>query len=297
MSGILTSIKRTPYQSLSTFSILFFTLFLSLTILFSLTFLYGLLGYIESRPQVTVYFKPETNEADIFKMRDDLIASGKVSSAKYVSKNEAFTIYKNLNKDNPLLLEMVSADILPPSLEIYAVQPAYLPQIAEMLKNKPGVDEVNFQKVIIERLINLTNIIRKSTLIFFIFLTFNAIITLLTIGHFKIALKKDEIELLRYLGASQWYVKKPFVQEAIAFALTSTTIIYLIFLGIVFYLQPFINSYMRGVNNLGINFQIFQLTVWPLNITYLASLFVITALFGVVISTAATLFATQKYIK
>jgi len=297
MKDIIISIRRAPYQSLATFSNLFFTLFLSLIILFSLTFIYGLLGYIESRPQVTVYFKADTAESAIFKMRDDLIASGKVSSAKYISKTDAFKIYKDLNKDNPLLLEMVSADILPPSLEIYAVQPSYLPQIAEFLKNKPGVDEVNFQRAIIERLINLTNIIRKSTLVFFAFLTFNAIITLLTIGHFKIALKKDEIELLRYLGASQWYIKKPFIGEAVFFALASTGLIYLIFLGIIFYLQPFISSYMNGVSGLGIDFRIFQLTVWPLNLAYLAGLYIITVLFGIVISVVATLFATQKYIK
>ena len=191
MKDIFVSIIRTPYQSIASFSVLLFTLFLSIFVLFTLTFLYGLLGYVETRPQVTVYFKNQTSENDIFKIREELINSNKVLSIKYISKNDAFKIYKDLNKDNPILLEMVSADILPASLEIYAKKPVYLPEIAEMLKNRSGVDEVDFQKVIIERLINLTNTLKKGALIFFVFLIFNALVTLLAIGHFKIALKKD----------------------------------------------------------------------------------------------------------
>ncbi len=297
MNKILTSIRRTPFQSLATFSLLFFTLFLSIIIIFSLTFLYGVLGYIETRPQVTVYFKTQTAENDIFKIRDELTNSGKVLSVKYVSKNDAFKIYKELNKDNPLLLEMVSSDILPASLEVYAKKPEFLPEIANFLNSKPGVDEVNFQKIIIDRLINLTNIVKKSIFIFFAFLIFNAVITLLTIGHFKIALKKDEIELLRFLGATSFYVKKPFLAEGVFFGLTSSIVAFSIFSGILFYFYPFINSYMKGINNLSLNFNFYQLTVWPINPIFLIIIFFITTFFGISISTLATLLATKKYIK
>jgi len=136
MNQILTSIRRTPYQSLSAFLILFFTLFLSLMLFVSLTFLNSILSYLETKPQVTVYFQNKAPENQIFKVRDELMSSGKVLNIKYISKNEAFNIYKQLNKDNPLLLEMVSADILPPSLEIYAKKPIYLPEIAEYLKKR-----------------------------------------------------------------------------------------------------------------------------------------------------------------
>ena len=132
----------------------------------SLSFLYGLLGYVETKPQVTVYFQTNTHEGEIFKIRDKLMNSGKVMSIKYVSKEDAFKIYKQLNKDNPLLLEMVSADILPPSLEIYAKKPIYLPEIAEYLKKQGDIDEVQYEKDIVDKLLVLTNTIRKIALIF-----------------------------------------------------------------------------------------------------------------------------------
>ena len=104
MKEIWTSIRRTPYQSFSAFLILFFTLFLTLILFVSLTFLYGTLNYLETKPQVTVYFQNKTPENNIFKVRDELMSSGKVLNIKYISKNDAFNIYKQLNKDNPLLL-------------------------------------------------------------------------------------------------------------------------------------------------------------------------------------------------
>src|SRR5437762_10323603 len=108
MKEIWKSIRRTPYQTGAAFLVLFFTLLLSTTLFLALSFLYGLLGYVETRPQVTAYFQNKVSENDIFKIRSALVETGKVQSVKYVSKEDAFKIYKELNKDNPTLLEMVS---------------------------------------------------------------------------------------------------------------------------------------------------------------------------------------------
>ena len=118
---------------ISLFNFIFYP-FLSLILFVSLTFLYSTLSYLETKPQVTVYFQKKAPENQIFKVRDELMNSGKVLNIKYTNKNDAFKIYKQDNKDDPLLLEMISADILPPSLEIYAKKPVYLPEIAEYLK-------------------------------------------------------------------------------------------------------------------------------------------------------------------
>src|SRR3989339_576185 len=192
MREIISSIKRTPYQSLTAFLVLLLTLFLSLILFVSLSFINSGLSYLETRPQVTIYFQTKTPENNIFKVRDELSASGKVSSIKYISQKEAFNIYKDMNKDNPLLLEMVTSHILPPSLEVYAKKPSFLPEIAEFLNKQNGVDEVQYQKDVIDRLLTLTGILRKGSFVFFAYLLFMSIVVLTTTFLFKIALKKDE---------------------------------------------------------------------------------------------------------
>jgi len=297
MKSLLTNIRRTPYQSAAAFLALFLNLFLAVVILFSSSFIYGLLSYVETRPQVTVYFKTQTVSDDVFKMRDNLINSGKTLSVKYISQQDAYKTYQQLNKDNPLLLEMVSPAIFPASLEINAKKPVYLPQIAEFLKKQSGVDEVVFQKIIIDRLMTLTNLIKKTAIIFGVFLIVTTIIILFTITHFKVALKKEEIELLRLLGASRGYVKKPFLEEGLFFGFVSASVAFLLFLGIIFYINPFLSSYLSGADNLTIGWDFHQLAVWPLNGIFLAIIYGVTVFFGITISTLATLFATQKYIK
>lgn len=296
MNEIFTSIRRTPYQSFAAFLVLFFTLFLSTSFFILLSFLHGLLGYVETRPQVTVYFQQKASESDVYKLRDTLIASGKVVSAKYISKDAAFQIYKDLNKDKPVLLEMVSASILPASLEINAKRPEYLPEVAEYIKKQPGVDEVHFQKDIFDRLLSLTDILRKTTIVLFVFLVVMSMVVLSTTTLFKIALKKDEIELLRLLGATNGYIKKPFLVEGLFFGFTAATVTFAIIGGTVLYFNPFLTSYLQGISTLVIPVGSYPLTVWPLNPVFLAVTYGLAALFGMGIAFFASYLATEKYL-
>lgn len=297
MKEIWTSIRRTPYQSLSAFLILFFTLFLSLMLFVSLTFLNSILSYLETKPQVTVYFQTKTPETQIFKVRDELMSSGKVLSLKYISKNEAFNIYKQLNKDNPLLLEMVSADILPPSLEIYAKKPIFLPEIAEYLKKQGDIDEVQYEKDIIDKLLVLTNTIRKSALIFFSYLIIMSILVLTTMILFKIALKESEIILLRLIGATNSYIRKPYILESLFLGVVASILSFGVFTILALYFGVFLQSYLKGVGILSVDLWNYQLIVWPFNYIFFGIVFVSNLVFGAVIATVASYIATNKYLK
>ncbi len=298
MSELFKSIRRTPYQSLASLLILFFTLFLSL-FFFNLTaFFYGILSYIEAKPQVTVYFQTQTSEKDIFKIRDTVVKSGKTASVKYISKEEALKIYQELNKNNPLLLEMVSADILPASLEISTKKPEHLSEIAEYLKKTAGVDEVEFQKTIVDRLLLVTNVLRKTSMFIFVFLVLISFMVLMTTTAFKIALKKDEIELLRLLGASILDIRKPFLSEGVFFGFCGGTFAWSIFFIIFFYLQPFLNSYLYGIPRLPFyQFSHYNLYVWPPSLYYLALVYFLTIFFGMLIGFLGNYLSTSKYIK
>jgi cell division transport system permease protein len=282
---------------MAAFMVLFFTLFISTTLFMTLSFFDALLGYVETRPQVTVYFQTKADQTQILKVRDELMNTGKVSSVKYVSKEEAFQIYKQLNKDNPLLLDMVSSDILPPSLEIYAKKASYLSELATFLKTQPGVDEVHFQKDIVDRLLTLTNIMRKGTLLLFSFLIGMSVVVLTTTTLFKIALRKEEIELLRLLGASSFYIRKPFINEGLFFGLFANICSFLIIGGTLLYFSPFLNSYLRGIPTLNLNMFVYNAQVWPINIPFMAITFCLAAAFGMGIALVATFIATDKYLK
>lgn len=297
MNELLTSLRRTPYQTLTAFSVLFFTLFLTLILFVSLSFLHGLLAHLETKPQVTVYFQTKTSENHIFKIREELVNSGKVASIKYINQQEAYKIYRELNKDNPLLLEMVSSDILPPSLEVYAKKPLFLPEIAEYLKKQADIDEVQFQKDIFDSLLALTGTVRKISLIFFSYLIVMSIIVLTTTIMFKVTLKKDEIELQRLLGATNFHIQKPYLKEGILLGFAASVSSFIILTLIILYLNPFLNSYLKGISNLSLDLIFYQLTVWPINPIFMMIVFLLAFLFGSTISVISSLIATKKYLK
>jgi len=298
MNEILTSIKRTPYQSLASFLILFFTLFLSLFFFTITSFFNGVLSYVETKPQVTVYFDTKTKESDIITIQKTLTDSGKVSSVEYTSQQQALKIYKDLNRDNPLLLEMVSADILPASLGIFAKRPEYLSQIAEYLKKQPNVDDVEFQKQIVDKLLSITTLMRRGSLIIFATLLFISFVVLMTTAAFKIALKKDEIELMQLLGASKGYIRKPFIQEGLLFGTTSATIAFLLFYSVFFYFKPFLHTYLQGVSRLPFyGFGGLNIFVWPPSWSFIMLSYFVIFFFGTLIGFFGIYFATKKYIK
>ena len=241
-----------------------------------------MLSYVETRPQVIVYFNGNVKEDAILKIKGDLERSGRTSSVAYVSQKEALQIYKDLNKDNPLLLEMVSAQILPASLEVYAKKPEYLTDIANEFQNLDIVDEVNYQEVIVEKLVALTNILRQIAIGLFAMLVFISMTVLLTTTAFKISVKRDEIEVLRLIGASKWYIRKPFLAEGVLFGFVSGTLAFIIFYGFFFYVSPFLASYLAGIPPLAF-FELgwFNLFVYPPTLEFIALTYALVIIFGI----------------
>jgi cell division transport system permease protein len=296
MNDILTSLRRTPYQTFAAFSVLFITLLLSGLLFISLTFIQGLLNYVETRPRVIVYFQIKAEESEIKAVKEKIKNSGKASEIKYVSKAEAYNIYKQFTKNDPLLLEMTSADILPVSLEIDAKKPEDLPEIANLVKALPGVDEVQFQKDIVDNLLSLTNKIRQATIIFFAYLMFMSIIVLTTTTSFKIALKKDEINLLTLLGASKGYVRKPFILESVFLGLIATAVSSVVIVGLLLTMNTVLQGYFSGIPTLSMSLFGMPLQVWPFNIILALMTLLVTTLFSLAITLIASLTATNRYL-
>jgi len=171
------------------------------------------LHYFESKPQATVFFKDTAQLSEVDTLKTALNATGKIANIKYVSKEDALVIYKEQNKNDPLLLEMVNADILPASLEVSATDPRHLKELEPLMKEAVGVEEVIYQKDVVDTLVAWTNAVRLVGVILVALLSVDAILIIMTIIGMKVALKKDEVEILKLIGASKWYIQFPFLLE------------------------------------------------------------------------------------
>ena len=103
------NIRRSPYQALAAILIMTLTFLAVSFFVFLLAGSSTIINYFESKPQVTAFFKNEAKQADINTLGNQLKATGKVASIKFVSKEEALKIYREQNKNDPLLLDLVTA--------------------------------------------------------------------------------------------------------------------------------------------------------------------------------------------
>lgn len=236
------NIRRTPYQALVASMVMFLT-FLVLSVFLILAFgSQTILQYYESKPQAIAFFKDNTSRDDVEAIKNALLATGKVKSLKYVSKEEALAIYRERNKTNPTLLELVTANILPSSLEISAINPKDLEPIAAVLKLEPVVDEVVYPKDVIDTLSAGTEMIRLvgGAAVGFLII-FATLIILMVIG-FKIRIRRSEIEIMKLLGATNWFVRSPFIIEGIFYSILGAFLAWGVSYLILWYFSPLLKE-------------------------------------------------------
>lgn len=280
------NIRRTPYQAMAASMVMFLTF---LTILMFILIVLGsqkILQHVESKPQAIAFFKDNTQASDVRAIQNALLQTGKVTNLKYVSKEEALKIYQEKNKDKPLLVELVTASILPASLEISTTAPKDLEPLAQMLRREPVVDEVIVPVDVVENLAKYTSVIRTIGAGLVIFLiAFSLLIILMIIG-FKIRLKRTEIEIMKLLGASTWFIRAPFMLEGITYGIIGATVAWIVSYLILWYLTPFVQGWLQN-----------ELTLLPASPLLMLLLLLISLTVALFIGFLGSYGALRRYLK
>lgn len=237
-------IRRSPYQSMAAILSMFLTMLLAGLFFLATGSSILVLQYFESKPQITVFFTDSATEEDAVNLQKTLEGTQKVAATKYVSKEDALVIYREQNKNDPLLLEMVTADILPASLEVSAIDPSYLNDLEPVVKDAKGVEEVVFQKDVVDSLISWTRAIRMVGMVLVGLFSVNSILIMMTVIGMKIALKKEEIEILTLIGASPGYIRMPFVLEGGVYGAIGSFVAWLITIGVLEWLSPVLSGFL-----------------------------------------------------
>ena len=246
-NSVWNHIRRSPYQSLAAVLTMFLTLFLGGIFALTTGVSLAILQYFESKPQLTVFFSETATKDDATALKSTLEATGKIASVTYVSKDEALAIYKEQNKNDPLLLEMVTADILPASLEVTAKEPQFLAEFDPIIKGAKGVEEVVFQKDVVDTLLSWTNAIRLVGGTLAILLAIDSLLIIMTVIGMKIALKKEEVDILKLIGASSWYIRRPFVLEGGLYGVVGSGVAWIFITILLFVFRMRIVSFLGAI--------------------------------------------------
>jgi len=224
LKNLFANIKREKLMALTNITVMTIT-FLILGVFISLVFLtQTAIKHLEEQAQVTIFFKDDFSEQNILSMKQKVESDKRVAAVNYVSKNDALKIFMEINKSEPILLESISANILPASLEIKAKNISTLKNLAEEYSKTDGVEEIKYFKDVIDKFSYMTKIIYvagSSLLAVFLIVSFSVI--LITI-RLTIQSKGTELEILKLVGATDSYVKTPLIYQGVFFGLISAVI-------------------------------------------------------------------------
>lgn len=247
LNTTLRNIRRSPYQAFAAIVVMFLTFLAVSFFTFLLVGSSKIISYFESKPQVTAFFRNEAKQSEINSLENDLKQTGKVLSVKFVSKQEALKIYREQNKNDPLLLDLVTADILPASLEISTFKIEDLSAISQNLRKSPIVSEVIFQKDVVSTLTAWTSALRKIGIGLILILSLVSTFIIVTIIGIKVSQKKQDIETMRLIGATNWYIRWPFIFEGMFYGLSGALTGWFVATGVLLAATPFLSEFLKGI--------------------------------------------------
>jgi cell division transport system permease protein len=278
-------IRRNKWLTVT--NILVMTLTFFLTSIFAIA-AYGsnfILDALEQRPQVTAYFRDEATEMEILAVKEKLEVTGLTSEVKYVSKEEALNIFMGLSQKNPALLEGISANVLPASLEVRAKNLNDLPTLAQMLEGEPLLEDLQFFRDVVEKFRRLTDTARLLGLGMVSLLTVISILIVLITISITIASRGEEIEIMRLVGASDWQIRGPFLFQGAVLGIVSAVLS----LVLTFALFPLVRPQLVGA--LG------SLPVPQLSLVFSISLVLGEIFLGMLIGSVGSWVAVRKYLR
>lgn len=279
-------IRRSPIQSLTALILMTFSFMLVSLFIVVNSGLSKVLVYFETKPEITIFIKDDLPQADIDNLQKDLANYQDIKEIKFISKEKALEIYKQQNKNNPMLTEMVTASILPASFEITVTDPKTLEKIYQnYATNTNVVDEIIYQKDVINSLLDWTNIIRRSGFIITIIVFIISFFSVSTIIGMKTTNRKDEIKISRLLGASKFYVKKPFLLEGIFYGLIGSFIGSILTLTLIYFVRTSINTFFQPV------------VFIPNELSFYGLVILAQLILGLIIGFFSSLIGVRRYIK
>ena len=252
---------RSCFVSFASVLVMVVTLFIIGSLLISGALLESALTLVKDRVDINIYFRTDAREADITNLKNSLIALPEVRTIVYISREQALDDFKERHKDNSLIidsLEEIGDNPLGASLSIKAREPSQYESIAKFLENDQSlvidgasiVDKVNFyqNKKIIDRLAKI--IASAERLGFAIALLFVVIVVLVTFNTIRLAIyiAREEIAVMRLVGASNWYIRGPFVISGIIYGLIGSVISMGLLYPITSWLGQVTANFFGGVN-------------------------------------------------
>jgi cell division transport system permease protein len=289
---------RNGTVSLASVLIMMVTLVVIGFILFGSTVLNASLTELRSKVDINVTFIPSAQESDILNIKKNLEALPEVSLVTYITRAQALEEFKARHANDQSILAALAElndNPLGSVLNIKAKDPAQYASVADYLQgqnilsanNNIIVDHINYfqNKTAIDKLTRIISTARTLGLAIIIaFIILSLLVSFNTV-RLTIYMSKEEIGVMRLVGASTTYIQGPFVVVGVIYGLVAGILTLIIFLPITYWLGQTTQNFFVGLN------------LFHYYLVHFPQIFVIIVGSGVVLGAVSSFLAIRRYLK
>jgi len=253
---------RNGWLSFATVSMLAISLYI-ISVTATLGFTANLvIASLQDKINVSVYFNSGVSEERIVEIKNKLAQYDEIKSVDYVSKEKALEELIDLSGGTDTInkaLEEIGENPLLSSIVIRANDPEQYGKIVESIGNsffKDDISVINYEenKSVIDRLTNMILMLRKSGLIFGLVFVFVSV--LITFNAIRITMysHRQEFEVMRLVGASNLYIRMPFVFEGVLYGLVAGAVVMIFLFATSYFISPLTDGNIPQGNLLDVYF-------------------------------------------
>lgn len=287
------SFRRNGWLSTATILVMMLTLFVIGGLILVSVIANTVLSDLENKIDISVSFKNAALENTVLEIGKEIQALAQVKDVDYVSSSDALLAFKEKHKNDPTVLssleELGDENPLPATLNIKAFNPGDLKEIAKFLDSKkyPSVEKINYfenQKVI-DRLTKVISGVRTTGIALVIILGFIAVLVAFNTVRLAIYTSREEINIMKLVGATNWFVRGPFMIEGVIDGAIAAVVTSLLFLPLIWFASAKVLIFLPTVDL----FKYFLDNFFE----FFAILFVV----GIILGMASSVIAIRRYLK
>ena len=289
---------RNGFVSLASILVMTITLFVLGSIIFTSAMLNAAMQQIKDKVDINVYFVTTAQESDVLSIQKSLQSLPEVATVTYNSSEQVLADFKQRHQNDQYTLQALDElqqNPLGAMLNIKAKEPSQYADIVNFLNSKsvstndglPIIDKINYNqnKVAIDKLSSMID--AGHRLGFFLMIVLIVISIMITFNTIRLAIyiSRDEINVMRLVGASSKYVRGPFVIVGIMYGIISAIITALLFLPATYYLGKATVNFFTGIN------------IYWYYVQNVGQIFLLLLAAGILIGSVSSYLAVRRYLK
>ncbi len=242
-------------------------------------------SYLENQVEMTVYLRDGLTTDQVMGIGKYLKAQPGLKEISFTNKDQAMVEFKERMGDQQGLLEAINGNPLPASYQMSFETPEALKLSAEVVAGYEGVETVQYGKDIIEQLYKVAQIIRLSGMVLIVFLAGAELFIISNTIRLTVFARRREIQIMKYVGATNGFIRWPFLFEGMVIGFLGSGIASLI-------LWEGYKMVVDEIASAGLVF-IPLIPLWP----FMGYTTVIILAIGIVIGVMGSAISLRKYMK